>query len=45
MEVRHFYSTALIVFTHGVQVGGRAAGKGLSGLCLRNRKVSEADTW
>ena len=40
----HFYPTALqgswgIVFTHGVQMGGRAVGKRLSGLYLRNRKV------
>ena len=39
-----FYPTALkgcrdIVFTHGVRMGGRAAGKSLSGLYLRNRKV------
>ena len=39
-----FYPTALkgcrgIVFTHGVQMGGRAVGKSLSGLYLRNRKV------
>ena len=31
-----------IVFTHGVWMGGRAAGKSVSGLYLRNRKV---DTW
>ena len=40
----HFYPTALkgcrgIVFTHGVRMGGRVAGKSLSGLYLRNRKV------
>ena len=40
----HFYPTALkgcwgIVFTHGVRMGGRAAGNSLSGLYLRNRKV------
>ena len=39
-----FHPTALkgcqgIVFTHGVQMGGRAVGKSLSGLYLRNRKV------
>ena len=40
-----FYPTALkvcrgIVFTHGVQMGGRVGGeKSLSGLYLRNRKV------
>ena len=39
-----FYPTALkgcwgIVFTHGVRMGGRAAGKSLSGMYLRNRKV------
>ena len=39
-----FYPTALkgcwgIVFTHGVRMGGRAAGNSLSGLYLRNRKV------
>ena len=39
-----FYPTALkgcwgIVFTHGVRMGGRAAGKSLSGLYLRNCKV------
>ena len=39
-----FYPTALkncwgIVFTHGVWMGGRALGKSLSGLYLRNRKV------
>ena len=28
-----------IVFTHGVRMGGRAAGNSLSGLYLRNRKV------
>ena len=28
-----------IVFTHGVRMGGRVAGKSLSGLYLRNRKV------
>ena len=38
------YPTALkgcrgIVFTHGVRIGGRALGKSLSGLYLRNRKV------
>ena len=46
--VTHFYPTALkgcrgIVFTHGVRMGrwagGRAAGKSLSGLYLRKRKV------
>ena len=46
----HFYPTALkgcrgIVFTHGVRMGGRAAGNSLSGLYLRNRKVWEVDTW
>ena len=30
------------VFTHGVW---RAAGKSLSGLYLKNRKVQEVDTW
>ena len=39
-----FYPPALkgcrgIVFTHGVWMGGRVAGKSLSGLYLRNRKV------
>ena len=39
-----FYPTALkgcrgIVFTHGVRMGGRASGKSLSGLYLKNRKV------
>ena len=39
-----YYPTALegcrgIVFIHGVRMGGRAAGKSLSGLYLRNRKV------
>ena len=39
-----FYPTALkgcwgIVFTHGVWMGGRVAGKSLSGLYLRNRTV------
>ena len=39
-----FYPTALkgcrgIVFMLGVQMGGRAVGKSLSGLYLRNRKV------
>ena len=38
------YPTALkgcrgIVFTHGVRMGGRAAGNSLSRLYLRNRKV------
>ena len=28
-----------IVFTHGVRMGGQVAGKSLSGLYLRNRKV------
>ena len=42
--VTHFYPTALkgcqgIVFTHGVRMGGRAAGNSLSGLYLRNPKV------
>ena len=41
---QRFYPTALkgcrgIVFTHGVRMGGRAAGNSLSGLYLRNRKV------
>ena len=40
----NFYPTALkgcrgIVFTHGVRMGGRAAGNSLSGLYLRNRKL------
>ena len=40
----HFYPTALkgcrdIVFTHGVRMGGRAAGNSLSGLYLGNHKV------
>ena len=39
-----FYPKALqgcrcIVFTHGVRMGGRAVGKSLSGLYLRNHKV------
>ena len=39
-----FYPTAFkgcrgIVFTHGVRMGGRAAGNSLFGLYLRNRKV------
>ena len=42
--VKGFYPTALkgcrgIVFTHGVRMGGRAAGNSLPGLYLRNRKV------
>ena len=46
----NFYPTALkgcrgIVFTHGVQIGGWVAGKSFSGLYLRNRKMSEVDTW
>ena len=49
----HFYPTVLkgcqgIVFTHGVQMGGRAgvwAGKSWSRLYLRNGKVQEVDTW
>ena len=49
MERLYFYPTALkgcqgIVFTHGVQMCGRAAGKSLSGLYLRNHKVKEVDT-
>ena len=41
---KYFYPTALkgsqgIVFTHGVQIGGQAAGKSLSRLYLRNLKV------
>ena len=32
-----------VVFTHGVQMGGWAAGKSLSGLYLRNHKVYEVD--
>ena len=43
-EIEGFYPTALngcwgIVFTHGVRMGGWAAGNSLSGLYLRNRKV------
>ena len=30
---------AALVFTHGVRMGGRVAGRSLSGLYLRNRKV------
>ena len=46
----HFYPTALkgcrgIVFPHRVRMGGRVAGKSLSGLYLRNCKVWEVDTW
>ena len=46
----NFYPTALkgcqgIVFSHGVRMGGRVVGKSLSRLYLRNRKVSEVDTW
>ena len=42
--VYSFYPTALegcrgIVFTHGVRMGRRVAGKSLSGLYLRNNKV------
>ena len=45
-----FYPIALkdcwgIVFTHGVQMGGRVAVKILSGLYLRKCKVKEVDTW
>ena len=44
IKLLDFYPTALkgcrgIVFTHGVRMGGRAAGKSLSELYLRNRKV------
>ena len=43
-----FYPTAFkgcmgIDFTHGVQIGGQAAGKSLSGLYLRNCKLWEVD--
>ena len=41
---KSFYPTVLkggrgTVFTHGVRKGGWVAGKSLSGLYLRNRKV------
>ena len=47
LKLNNFYPTALkgcrgIVFTHG---GRRSAGKSLSRLYLRNRKVQEVDTW
>ena len=43
-KISSFYPTVLmgcwgIVFTHGVRMGGQAAGKYLSGLYLRNHKV------
>ena len=34
-----------LVFTHGVQMGGEAVGKSLSGLYLGNCKVYAVDTW
>ena len=34
-----------LVFTHGVQMGRRVAGKSLSRLYLRNCKVQEVVTW
>ena len=44
LQLHNFYPTALkgcrgIIFTYGVRMGGRAAGKSLSRLYLRNRKV------
>ena len=44
LKLRNFYPTTLkgcqgIVFTHGVRMGGRAAGNSLSGLYLTNRMV------
>ena len=45
-----FYTTAFkgcrgIIFTHVVWMGRQAAGKSLSRLNLRNRKMYEVDTW
>ena len=44
-----FYPTAFkgcadIVFTHGIWMGGQAAGKSLSGLYLRNDEVHDVET-